>query len=73
MSKNLAVIGYYSTQFGELWEKSLTDLIKEAVEGVLLTTKINLNQIDAIFFGNMLSGVLENNLHLNAKNQNFCT
>ena len=67
MSKNLAVIGYYSTQFGELWEKSLTDLIKEAVEGVLLTTKINLNQIDAIFFGNMLSGVLENNLHLNAK------
>lgn len=62
-----SLIGYYSTQFGELWKKSLFDLVKEAVVGVLKDSRIEMGQIDAIFFGNMLSGVLENNLHSNAK------
>jgi len=62
-----SIIGYYSTQFGELWKKSLFDLVKESVEGVLKENYIEMKQIDAIFFGNMLSGVLENNLHSSAK------
>lgn len=61
------LIGYYTTQFGELWEKSLFDLVEEATLGVLKQTNLENSQIDAIFFGNMLAGVLENNLHSTSK------
>jgi len=61
------VAGYYSTKFGEIWEKSLFDLVKEAVNGLIKETKIKKEKIDAVFFGNMLSGVLENNLHTSSK------
>lgn len=61
------IIGYHTTQFGELWEKSLFDLVEEAIVGVLNNTGVELGNIDAIFFGNMLGGVLENNLHAGAK------
>jgi acetyl-CoA C-acetyltransferase len=61
------VVGYYSTPFGELWNKSLFDLTAEAVEGALKATKLHKKQIDAVFFGNMLGGILENNLHAGAK------
>ncbi len=62
-----SVIGYYTTQFGELWNMSLSDLMREAIEGVLKNAKLHRKQIDAIFFGNMMAGVLENNLHSSAK------
>jgi len=61
------VTGYYTTRFGELWEKSLFDLVEEAINGVLKNTDLDKHQIDAIFFGNMLAGVLENNLHSPSK------
>jgi acetyl-CoA C-acetyltransferase len=61
------VTGYYTTRFGELWEKSLFDLVEEAINGVLENTGLDKHQIDAIFFGNMLAGVLENNLHSPSK------
>lgn len=61
------VIGYYTTQFGELWEKSLFQLVEESIHGVLHETKLDAGQIDAIFYGNMLAGVLDNNLHGAAK------
>ena len=60
------IIGYYSTKFGELWDKSLDNLIQEAIEGVLSATKLEKRQIDAIFFGNMLGGIVENSLLLSA-------
>ena len=63
----ISVIDYYTTKFGELWDKSLSDLIEEAIQGVLKNTKLAKKQIDAIFFSNMLAGVLENNLHTQAK------
>lgn len=61
------IVGYYTTKFGELWEKSLFDLAEEGVWGVLKDAHLELQQIDAIFFGNMLGGILENNLHAGAK------
>lgn len=61
------VIGFYQTKFGELWEKSLFDLVSEAIFGVLKMVAIEKERIDAVFFGNMLAGVLENNLHSAAK------
>src|SRR3989344_4377951 len=63
----IRLIGYHTTQFGELWEKSLFDLVGEVVAGVLKQTKLTNSQIDAVFFGNMLAGVLENNLHSTSK------
>lgn len=63
----ICVIGYYSTKFGELWEKSLFDLTSEAIKGVLKETDLDFKEIDAIFFANMLSGILENNLHSSSK------
>ncbi|MBI1863542.1 thiolase domain-containing protein [Candidatus Microgenomates bacterium] len=62
-----AVIGYYTTQFGELWEQSLFQLVEEAIHGALTSAKLDAGQIDAIFYGNMLAGVLDNNLHAPAK------
>ncbi len=61
------VIGYFTTRFGELWEQSLFDLVEEAIRGVMHQTHIEKKQIDAVFFANMLSGVLENNLHTPSK------
>ncbi len=63
----ISVIGFYQTKFGELWEKSLFDLVKETISSILKENQLSIEEIDAIFFGNMLSGVLENNLHSAAK------
>lgn len=63
----VSVIGYYTTRFGELWDKSLFDLVEEAIDQVLKETEVKKEQIEAVFFGNMLAGVLENNLHAGGK------
>lgn len=62
-----SIIGYHTTQFGELWEKSLYDLVEESIRGALQNAHIQIEDVDVIFFGNMLSGILENNLHAGAK------
>ena len=63
----MKIIAFYQTKFGELWEKSLTSLIKEAIFGVLKEANLEIDQVDAIFFSNMMAGVLENNLHTSSK------
>lgn len=61
-----SIIAYHSTKFGELWDQNLDDLIKEAMDGILAKTGLEKGQIDAIFFGNMLGGIVEENLLLSA-------
>jgi len=61
-----SVIGYYSTKFGELWSQTLDDLINDAFTGVLKNTGLEKSEIDAVFFGNMLGGVVEGQLLLAA-------
>ncbi len=61
------IIGYYSTRFGELWERSLFDLVEESIRELLKDSKVDISRVDAIFFGNMLGGIIENNLHASAK------
>ena len=63
----ISVIGYHTTKFGELWNKSLYDLVEEVIKGVLKDTNMEKEHCGAIFIGNMLGGVLENNLHSGAK------
>lgn len=63
---NIKVIGNYICKFGELWEKSLTDLIKEGVKGVLADAQIDLSQIEAIFVANKAGGSFNEQRHLGA-------
>src|SRR3989344_9025224 len=63
----ISIIGYYTTQFGELWGKSLYNLVKETIDKVLPEANLEKEQLGAVFFGNMMAGLLENNLHAGAK------
>lgn len=58
------IISYYQTHFGELWEQSLHDLIQDAANGAIKEAGLEKGQVDAIFLGNMLGGILENSLHM---------
>jgi len=58
--------GVYQTKFGELWDKSLTDLILEAGEGAIKNAKIDRKKIDLVLVANMLGGALEGQNHLGA-------
>lgn len=60
----IGVRGVYQTKFGELWDKSLADLILEAGEGAIRNAKIDRKKIDLVLVANMLGGVLEGQNHL---------
>jgi acetyl-CoA C-acetyltransferase len=62
----IAVLGISCTKFGELWDKSLQDLLAEAQLKALQDAQINASQIDAIFTGNMCAGMFSGQLHLGA-------
>ncbi len=52
------VLGAATTNFGELWDKSLRDLIREASLSALKDAQLSAKNIEAVFIGNMLSGIL---------------
>jgi len=60
------VKGVYQTNFGELWDKSLKDLILEAGLGAMKNAKIKANEIDLVIIGNKLSGKIDGQDHLGA-------
>ncbi len=60
----VTVLGTGMTQFGELWEKSLIDLAKEAAHEALKDAQLSIKEIDALFVANMLAGQLDNQVHL---------
>src|SRR5579872_1985325 len=60
----IAVTGTGITNFGELWNKSLTDLAQESIKLALKDAKIQPEKIDAVFVGNMLAGNLSGQNHL---------
>ncbi len=57
---NIGIVGTFVSKFGELWEKSLEDLLIESTQGVIENAQIQPKAIDAIYIGNMLSGALGN-------------
>src|SRR3989344_954744 len=63
---NINVAGVGTTKFGELWGTSPRDLLKEAFEKARLDAYINSIEIDAVFVGNMLSGILGNQENMGA-------
>ncbi|MDP2585293.1 MAG: thiolase domain-containing protein [Candidatus Levybacteria bacterium] len=58
------ILGAYATKFGELWNVSPRALAKEAMENALKASDLKAAQIDALFVGNMLSGILGNQANL---------
>lgn len=62
----IAIAGTAITKFGELWDKSLTDLLTEASLGAVKNARLEKTDIDAIFVANMAGGSFNNQRHLNA-------
>ena len=62
----IAVLGAYQTKFGELWDKSLADLILEAGREAIKDAGIKKEQIKIAFIGNKLAARLSDQNHLSA-------
>ena len=60
------VTGAATTRFGELWGTSPRQLAKEAVTRALTDAGIRIERVQALFVGNMLSGMLGGQEHLGA-------
>ncbi len=58
--------GGYQTKFGELWNKSLEDLIFEAVNCTLKDVNLDIKNIEVIYVANMLSAQIYNQNHINS-------
>lgn len=54
----IAVLGTSTSKFGELWQVSPRDLARQAMNEAIEASGIETAQIDALFVGNMLSGIL---------------
>lgn len=66
MKPVLSVIGVATTQFGELWGVSPRTLAQDAVSRAMRDAEISPSQIQGLFVGNMLSGILGGQEHLGA-------
>ncbi|MDO8647399.1 MAG: thiolase domain-containing protein [Candidatus Diapherotrites archaeon] len=62
----IGVIGTGLTKFGEIWDKSLRDLLAEAQLKSLEEAGISPKDIEMIFTGNMCAGALSGQLHIGA-------
>jgi acetyl-CoA C-acetyltransferase len=60
------ITGAATTKFGELWATSPRRLAREAVGNALKDAGIGTRRIQAVFVGNMLSGILGGQEHLGA-------
>jgi acetyl-CoA C-acetyltransferase len=66
MTKQVSIIGTAISQFGELWDKGLHDLLTESIDEVIKDAQINPSDIEAVFVANKAGGNFENQSHLNA-------
>ena len=60
------VLGTAITPFGELWDKSLEDLLRQAAAGAVEDAQLDFEHIDAIYVANMGAGAFEGQMHLGA-------
>lgn len=63
---NIYVSGVSTTKFGELWNASPRGLARQAVFGALKDADLEANDVQGLFVGNMLSGMLGGQEHLGA-------
>ena len=62
--RDVAIIGVSQTKFGELWDTSFRQLITTAGLGAIKDSNISGNDIDAMYVGNMSSGLFVNQEHI---------
>lgn len=60
----IGVIGYSTSNFGELWDRSPRDLADEVIKESLIKANLDKEKIEALYVGNMLSGILGNQANL---------
>lgn len=60
----IGVFGVGTTKFGELWNLSMEDIAKQAIDSALQDAAMKMKDIDALYVGNMLSGILFNQANL---------
>ncbi len=63
MQKDIFLVGSGLTRFGEWWDKSLRDLMSEAIEATLKSSELNAHDIYLIVVANMLAEVTNNQAH----------
>ena len=63
---NIFVTGVATTKFGELWGTAPRTLAREAVFGALKDANLSSRDVQGLFVGNMLSGMLGGQEHLGA-------
>lgn len=62
----VGILGVESSKFGELWDTAPRTLVKKTVQGAIEKSHLKLSEIEAIFVGNMLSGILGHQENLGA-------
>ena len=67
----LYVTGSHITHFGELWERSLEDLLQEAATQAVENAGIQETNIEAVFVANMAADQFETQSHLGALVSHF--
>jgi len=65
------IVGSAVTKFGELWDKSLRDLIQDAAFSAIKDATLEPKDIEAIFIGNMAANQFEGQSHLGALVSSF--
>ncbi len=63
---NIFIAGAATTKFGELWGVSPRALAREAITGALTDAHLKPEAVQALYVGNMLSGMLGGQEHLGA-------
>lgn len=64
--REVAIVGIGCTKFGEMWDKSFRDLFIEAGLMALADARVSGAQIEALYGGNMSSGIFLEQEHVGA-------
>ncbi|MBN2095636.1 MAG: thiolase domain-containing protein [Candidatus Aenigmarchaeota archaeon] len=67
----IAIIGTGITQFGELWDSSWEELVREACMEAIKNANVEVNEIDCGYFGNMNLSRFDGQDHLVARINEF--
>ncbi|KZX11713.1 thiolase domain-containing protein [Methanobrevibacter curvatus] len=62
--RDVAIIGVAQTKFGELWDSSFSQIITEAGVSVMEDANISGDDVDAMYVGNMTSGLFIQQEHI---------
>jgi acetyl-CoA C-acetyltransferase len=71
MRETISVLGGSQTRFGELWNLSLSDLIRSVIDGAITDARIMPTDIDYIVIGNMVGGETAEQAHLGTLASSF--